>query len=56
MENYEKNKIIDAIFFNTTFFKKAKIKKETRAEKKEKTRIRMLTILDSINKNLNKKA
>ena len=55
MENYEKNKIIDIIFYDTFYFKKTKIKKETRADKKEKTRIRMLTILNSIDKNLRKK-
>ena len=56
MKNYEKNQIIDAIFFDSIFFKKRKIKKETRAEKKEKIRLRMLTILESINQNIKKKS
>jgi hypothetical protein len=51
----EKNKINDAIFFNQIIIKNRKNKKETKAEKKERIRIRMLTILDSIEKNLRKK-
>ena len=51
----EKNKINDAIFFNQIIIKNRKNKKETKAEKKERIRMRMLTILDSIEKNLRKK-
>jgi hypothetical protein len=54
MENYEKNKNLDIYFFNEIIFKNTKNKKETKAEKKERIRIRMLTILDSIEKNLKK--
>jgi hypothetical protein len=54
MENYEKNKNLDLYFFNEIIFKNTKNKKETKAEKKERIRIRMLTILDSIEKNLKK--
>ena len=55
MKNYEENKNEDAIFFNSIIFGNRKIKKETKAEKREKIRLRMLTILDSLNKNLRKK-
>ena len=55
MKNYDENKIKDAIFFNKIIFGNSKIKKETKAERKERIRIRMLTILDSIDKNLRKK-
>ena len=55
MENYEKNKNLDIYFFNEIIIKTRKNKKETKAEKKERIRLRMLTILDSINKILNKK-
>ena len=54
MENYEKNKNLDIYFFNEIIFKNTKNKKETKAEKKERIRLRMLTILDSIQKNLKK--
>ena len=55
MKDYEKNKTKDAIFFNKIILANTKNKKETRAEKKERIRIRMLTILESIEKNLRKK-
>ena len=51
----EKDKNQDAIFFNKIIMANRKNKKETKAEKKERIRLRMLTILDSINKILNKK-
>ncbi len=51
----EKNKNEDAIFFNKIIMGNRKNKKETRAEKKERIRMRMLIILDSIEKNLRKK-
>ena len=55
MKDYEKNKTKDAIFFNKIILANTKNKKETRAEKKERIRMRMLTILESIEKNLRKK-
>jgi hypothetical protein len=55
MKDYEKNKIKDPIFFNKIILANTKNKKETRAEKKERIRMRMLTILESIEKNLRKK-
>jgi hypothetical protein len=51
----EKDKNQDAIFFNKIIMANRKNKKETKAEKKERIRMRMLTILDSIEKNLRKK-
>ena len=51
----EKDKNQDAIFFNKIIMANRKNKKETRAEKKERIRMRMLIILDSIEKNLRKK-
>jgi len=54
MENYEKNKNLDLYFFNEIISKNTKNKKETKAEKKERIRLRMLTILDSIQKNIKK--
>jgi hypothetical protein len=51
----EKNKNADSIFFNKIIMANRKNKKETRAEKKERIRKRMLIILDSIEKNLRKK-
>jgi hypothetical protein len=51
----EKNKNEDAIFFNKIIMGNRKNKKETRAEKKERIRMRMLIILNSIEKNLRKK-
>jgi hypothetical protein len=54
MQDYEKNKNLDLYFFNEIISKNTKNKKETKAEKKERIRLRMLTILDSIQKNLKK--
>ncbi len=54
MENNEENKNLDIHFFNEIILKNTKNKKETKAEKKERIRLRMLTILDSIQKNLKK--
>jgi hypothetical protein len=51
----EKNKNLDLYFFNEIISKNTKNKKETKAEKKERIRMRMLTILESIEKNLRKK-
>ena len=51
----EKNKNENAIFFNKIIMGNRKNKKETRSEKKERIRMRMLIILDSIEKNLRKK-
>jgi hypothetical protein len=50
MKDYEKNKIKDPIFFNNIILANTKNKKETRAEKKERIRIRMLTIIESLEK------
>lgn len=55
MQENEKNKNLDLYFFNEIISKNTKNKKETKAEKKERIRLRMLIILDSIQKNLNKK-
>jgi hypothetical protein len=55
MENNEKNKNLDIYFFNEINSQNRKIKKETKAEKKERIRLRMLIIFDSIQKILNKK-
>jgi len=54
MQNDKENKNLDIYFFNEIIFKNTKNKKETKAEKKERIRLRMLTILDSIQKNLKK--
>jgi hypothetical protein len=54
MQEHEKNENLDLYFFNEIIFKNTKNKKETKAEKKERIRLRMLTILDSIQKNLKK--
>lgn len=54
MQNDEKNKNLDLYFFNEIISKNTKNKKETKAEKKERIRLRMLIILDSIQKNLKK--
>ena len=53
MQN-EKNKNLDLYFFNEIISKNTKNKKETKAEKKERIRLKMLIILDSIQKNLKK--
>jgi hypothetical protein len=50
MEKNEKNKNLDLYFFNEIISKNTKNKKETRAEKKERIRIRMLTIIESLEK------
>jgi hypothetical protein len=55
MKNYEKNKNDDVIFFNKIILGNRKIKKETKDQKRERIRLRMLTILQSIEKNLRKK-
>jgi hypothetical protein len=55
MKNNEKNKNDDVIFFNKIILGNRKIKKETKGQKRERIRMRMLTILDSIEKNLRKK-
>jgi hypothetical protein len=55
MTNDEQNKNNDTYYFNKIIFENRKIKKETRDEKKERIRMRMLTILESIEKNLRKK-
>jgi len=54
MQENEKNKNLDLYFFNEIISKNTKNKKETKAEKKERIRLRMLTILDSIQKNMKK--
>jgi len=54
MQEHEKNKNLDLYFFNEIISKNTKNKKETKAEKKERIRLRMLTILDSIQKNMKK--
>ena len=54
MENNEKNKNLDLYFFNEIISTNTKNKKETKAEKKERIRLKMLIILDSIQKNLEK--
>jgi hypothetical protein len=53
--NDTENKNNDTYYFNKIIFGNRKNKKETRDEKKEKIRMRMLTILESIEKNLRKK-
>ena len=55
MQNDEENKNNDAFYFNKVILGNRKIKKETKNQKKERVRIRMLTILNSIEKNLRKK-
>lgn len=55
MQNDKENKNNDAIFFNKIILGDRKIKKETKDQKREKIRLRMLTILNSIEKNLHKK-
>jgi len=55
MQNDEQNKNDDAFYFNKIILGDRKIKKETKDQKIEKIRLRMLTILNSIEKNLRKK-
>lgn len=55
MQNNEENKNDDAIFFNKIILANSKNKKETKDQKRERIRLRMLTILNSIEKNLRKK-
>jgi hypothetical protein len=55
MHNYEENKNNDAFYFNKVILGNRKIKKETKDQKRERIRLRMLTILNSIEKNLRKK-
>lgn len=54
MQENEKNKNLDLYFFNKIISTNTKNKKETKAEKKERIRLKMLIILDSIQKNLEK--
>ena len=54
MQENEKNKNLDLYFFNKIIAKNTKNKKESKAEKKERIRLRMLIIFDSIQKNLKK--
>lgn len=54
MQENEKNKNLDLYFFNEIISTNTKNKKETKAEKKERIRLKMLIILDSIQKNLEK--
>ena len=54
MQENEKNKNLDLYFFNEIISTNTKNKKETKAEKKERIRLKMLIILDSIQKNLKK--
>ena len=54
MQENEKNKNLDLYFFNKIISTNTKNKKETKAEKKERIRLKMLIILDSIEKNLKK--
>jgi hypothetical protein len=55
MKKYEENKNDDVIFFNKIILGNRKIKKETKDQKRKRIRMRMLTILESIEKNLRKK-
>jgi len=55
MQNDKKIQNDDVIYFNKIILGNRKIKKETQAEKKERIKMRMLTILHSIEKNLRKK-
>ena len=55
MKNYEEDKNNDAFYFNKIILGNRKIKKETKDQKRERIRFRMLTILNSIEKNLRKK-
>ena len=55
MQNDKQNQNDDAFYFNKIILGNRKIKKETKNQKRERIRIRMLTILNSIEKNLRKK-
>ena len=48
----EKNKNDDFTLFNKVLFSSKKIKRETNKQKKERIRIRLLTIINSIQKNI----
>ena len=48
----EKNKNDDFALFNEVLFTSKKFKKETKKERKERIRIRLLTIINSIKKNI----
>jgi len=55
MKNNEQDKNDDAFYFNKIILGNRKIKKETKDQKRERIRLRMLTILNNIEKNLRKK-
>jgi hypothetical protein len=55
MQNDKENQNDDAFYFNKVILGNTKIKKETKDQKRERIRLRMLTILNSIEKNLRKK-
>jgi hypothetical protein len=48
----EKNKNDDFTLFNKVLFSSKKIKRETNKQKKERINIRLLTIINSIQKNI----
>jgi hypothetical protein len=55
MKNDEQNKNDDAFYFNKIILGNRKAKKETKDQKRERIRLRMLTILNSLEKILQKK-
>jgi hypothetical protein len=55
MQENEKDKNDDAFYFNKIILGNRKIKKETKDQKRERIRLRMLTILNSLEKILQKK-
>jgi len=54
MQNDKENQNNDAYYFNKIIMGNKKNKKETREQKKERIRMRMLTILNSIEQILRK--
>jgi len=55
MQNDEQNKNDDAFYFNQIIMGNRKVKKETKDQKRQRIRLRMLTILNSLEKILQKK-
>jgi len=55
MQNDKEIQNDDAFYFNKIIMGIRKAKKETKDQKRERIRLRMLTILNSLEKNLQKK-
>ena len=52
-DNLRKKKDATNAFFNEAIFKNKRVRKETKKQKKERIELRLLTIINSIQKNIN---